>query len=241
MLSVLIHDSDRAYASHLRETVKAHFLARRIPASIETHFTATAARAAVERNPHRFDILLVNASDVDTAVGIARSIRPVNLIASLLFFAADASALGRLIPFRISAFFRNPIRHDLLLTRLDAAIAETRCAPAFLVLSNRSGTWRFPIDQIESIRSEAHSVHLHVTGYDADVAFTSRLDDIERRLPQGRFLRCHQSFLVNTAHVATVDRRMRTLRMLSGNVIPVSRRNGGEVLDQCVSLMESDV
>lgn len=51
----------------------------------------------------------------------------------------------------------------------------------------------------------------------------------EQLAPKG-FMRVHNSFLVNTAHVIAVDRQVRTVTLASGEVIPVSAPKLAEVM-----------
>ena len=50
-----------------------------------------------------------------------------------------------------------------------------------------------------------------------------KLDDIARRLPPG-FIRIHQSFLVNSAHVAGVDKTAWEIILSQGERLPVSKK-----------------
>ena len=54
-----------------------------------------------------------------------------------------------------------------------------------------------------------------------------KLSEVERKLPEKSFIRCHQSYLVATAAIRRLDRE--TLEVVNGDVIPVSRRYQKEV------------
>ncbi len=44
-------------------------------------------------------------------------------------------------------------------------------------------------------------------------------------LDQGRFCRCHRSFIVNFDHISEVDFKNNIIKIDSGEVIPISRRS----------------
>ena len=53
-----------------------------------------------------------------------------------------------------------------------------------------------------------------------EYSFYSRVGDVESRLDD-RFVRCHQSFIINLEHVSSM--RSNSLTMDNGSVIPVSQ------------------
>lgn len=61
----------------------------------------------------------------------------------------------------------------------------------------------FFYDEILWIESKKHSVTLHLTD-DREVRVFEKLSDIEAMLQDQRFLRCHQSYIVNMDYVVDV-------------------------------------
>lgn len=81
-----------------------------------------------------------------------------------------------------------------------------------------------PCEQILYCQSERRTVHI-VTRGGRQYDFPGKLDDVQERLRGAFFWRAHQSFLVNSRAVRTLDRATRELEMENGERIPVSSRH----------------
>ena len=77
---------------------------------------------------------------------------------------------------------------------------------------------------IRYVESNLHKVSVHC----GDVTFTTyaKIDDIQARLPK-TFSRCHRSYLINLAHVVSLDET--EVRLRDGATIPVSRRRARQL------------
>ena len=100
-------------------------------------------------------------------------------------------------------------------------LRERRAAP--LVLHVR-GTERV-VDpaSIVYLESDRRRVRVHLAG--EVVVVYGKLGDFQRSLPAS-FARCHQSVLVNLDHVSALGKT--DVRMVTGEVLPVSRRHRAE-------------
>jgi len=94
------------------------------------------------------------------------------------------------------------------------------------IVENANTTVRVPFSKVEYIKTaEPHRLALVTT--DRLVQFYGTLKDIE--VLDKRLLRCHQSFVVNTAQISSYDAKERMIVLKSNKRIPVSRRLGKKV------------
>ena len=97
---------------------------------------------------------------------------------------------------------------------------ERNHRPKALALRSGGRTVSLPTAEIQYIESINRSVVVHLVS--GEQAFPLTMTQAERLTPADLFARCHNSFLVNLAHVAEVGRAGVLLR--SGAQLPVGRR-----------------
>lgn len=85
----------------------------------------------------------------------------------------------------------------------------------------RSSVVRVPLDDILYVESSNAKCVLHCRG-DTDYTVYKRLDEIEKELDEPRFLRCHQSYLVNMDHVREVGK---SFTLDSGQMVLIRQRS----------------
>ena len=88
--------------------------------------------------------------------------------------------------------------------------------------------YRYPCtDDIMYIDSNKHNVTLHLSD-GSEIITVDKLGEIEKRINEKRFLRCHQSYLVNMDYVADVQDNF---IMKDGSIVPIRVRGRKEMLD----------
>ena len=120
---------------------------------------------------------------------------------------------------------------NALLEQRDPALEQ----PRQQLIRFESGRTEFSLeaDSIRNVVVEDHYCYVH---YEHDGAFAKRdlampLRDVQALLPSG-FVQVHRSHIVNLAHIASIRRKNRSIRVIldSGYEVPVSRHRLDEVL-----------
>lgn len=88
-------------------------------------------------------------------------------------------------------------------------------------VKQRSYVVRVPLSDILYVDSSNTKCTLHCRG-DVEYTVYKRLDDIEKELNDPRFLRCHQSYLVNMDHVREADK---SFTLDTGEMVLIRQRN----------------
>lgn len=101
-------------------------------------------------------------------------------------------------------------------------ISSFRSDPGFFFYSDRFRSLAVPYSAILCFYSQKRMVYIHTTQGELG-PIPKPLDHLEPILAQGRFLRVHQSFLVNRNHLSSLDRSAHVLRLADGYEVPVSR------------------
>lgn len=104
-------------------------------------------------------------------------------------------------------------------------------APSKLIVKFNREIHIVPVSDISHVESVKRKVFIHT---DSTIFETySTMKDIIAKLPNS-FIRCHNSFLVNSSRVAAVGASLLTLR--SGAQVPVSRRYAKDVRERLQDL-----
>lgn len=92
-------------------------------------------------------------------------------------------------------------------------------------LRTSKGTVYIALDNIIRLESSDNYTHVH-TGNGSKYLITKTLKSFELILPPGKFIRCHQSHMVNLSHIEAYDKAEGSnLVMCNEHVVPVSRAN----------------
>ena len=87
--------------------------------------------------------------------------------------------------------------------------------------------YRYPCtDDIMYIDSDKHNVTLHLSD-GSEIITVDKLGEIEKRINEKRFLRCHQSYLVNMDYIKDVED---DFIMEDGTLVPIRVRGRKEIL-----------
>ncbi len=92
----------------------------------------------------------------------------------------------------------------------------------------------FSYEKICYAEQSAHTIYLHMAN-GAVLQLTGKLDDIEAQTPDDSFMRCHKSYLVNLAHVKSIDKDLQVFVMKDGDTVHIRResiREAGRMLTE---------
>ena len=82
----------------------------------------------------------------------------------------------------------------------------------------------FPHAKISYAEQNSHTIYLHMAN-GAVLQLTGKLDDIEAQTPDDSFMRCHKSYLVNLAHVKSIDKDLQVFVMKDGDTVHIRRES----------------
>ncbi|MEM6397662.1 MAG: LytTR family DNA-binding domain-containing protein [Bacteroidota bacterium] len=99
-----------------------------------------------------------------------------------------------------------------------------------LIISDRQELLLIPENEIIHIRGNGSYCTIFVTNR-KPITISKNLATIERQLKSSRFMRVHQSHLVNLVHIRSIDRSDGyALMLINGQQVPVARRRRDELL-----------
>lgn len=93
----------------------------------------------------------------------------------------------------------------------------------FFIVETRRQLLHIRHEEILYFESRGKSVYPHLVSGAAE-SFPARLDVVAARLAAQRYVRCHQSYLVNLRHIRQLNKATHQLLLSSGAIIPVSKQ-----------------
>ena len=119
-----------------------------------------------------------------------------------------------------------PVDRDKLYKVLQKRLAIAEKSTKFCSVNAKGRRVDVPLDHIYYVEVHNHNCLVHTAGGVIDTGSTMTIKDFVLLLPPPRFMRCHQSYIVNLSYVRNVGR---DFTMKNGDVVHI--RRGG--LSKC--------
>lgn len=154
-----------------------------------------------------------------TGMETARKIREFNKSVPIVFFTTSDSYAVESYEVEAAGYLVKPLDQQRFTSLLNKLLIEHTQRQLVLKIS---GSYQyFDHEEILYIESSGRRATLHLAE-GASVCVNRKLDDLEAQLDDNRFLRCHQSFLVNMDHIHKVDR---DFILQDGSIIQIRSRH----------------
>ena len=176
--------------------------------------------ARLDREPEAFDLLLLDIQmEGMTGMELAHALRERGNQVSILFLTGCADYALEGYGVHPVHFLLKPVEREALAGALRLDWERSHRSRA-VVLRSGGRTVSLPTADIRYIESINRSAVVHLT--EGERSFPLTMAQMERLTPADAFARCHNSFLVNLAHVAEAGRA--GVRLRDGEQLPVGRR-----------------
>lgn len=167
-----------------------------------------------------FDAVLLDIYMNDhLGIDIARQLRQEGFRGEIVFLTASPDFAVDSYDVTAAGYLLKPISYEKLvrvMDRITRGLDEGTYA-----VRQRSRVIRVPLGEILFVESSNSKCILHRSD-GTDYTIYKRLDEIQAGLNDPRFLRCHQSYLVNMDHVQQVDKQF---ILSSGDAVLIRQRD----------------
>lgn len=168
------------------------------------------------------DIEMEDMNGIETA----KQLRALNCRAPIVFLTSSKEYAFESYDVKAAGYLLKPFDPDRLKQIIQHTI-RTELPKRLAIRSDRKYRYLY-LDEILYIESDKHTVTVHMKDGTV-VNATEKLNDIEKRIHNRKFLRCHQSYLVNMAYVSDVKDGF---IMSDGSKVPMRVRGRKEITDQ---------
>ena len=168
------------------------------------------------------DIFLPGLSGMETA----RELRTLSPDVPLVFFTTTADFAVESYDVAAAGYLLKPLDRGRARELLDRVLGQK--AVRRLEVRTKGCYQYLDHESIMYAESSGRRVTLHLAEGEP-LEINQKLDDLEARLNDTRFLRCHQSFLVNMEYIRQVDR---DFTLQDGSIIQIRSRNRKELKER---------
>ena len=231
MFLIAICEDETYLLEELRKKAETYLKTRHYPAEIRT-FTS-GEDLLKEQRPFDLillDLMLPGINGLETAKRLSSKSRII-FITSYREYAVDA--------FEVEAvhYLLKPVTDERLYQAMDRALNRSKQEDDRTMALIKSGsTHILPIRDILYCEVFDHRVCIHTA--QGNYEYSGTLDMLEGKL-DGRFFRCHRSYLINMSHV--VGQEKGTALVSNGNRVLISRRKQAEFMQRLLYNLKNEV
>ena len=167
------------------------------------------------------DIFMGGITGIDTA----RRLRELGRSTPLVFLTTSPDFAVESYDVEAAGYLLKPLREEKLAWLLRRLLERETQLPVALPVGR--GSVYLSRREILYAESMAYKLKIHRAGAEP-LEVRWKLDELEALLRDPRFLRCHQSYLVNLDHVARAER---DFLLKDGTWIPIRVRSRRQILD----------
>ncbi len=232
-MKIAICEDDQKSAVKLHGDIRHYFEehAKNQPVEISLFYSGEELLACKHYDTFDAYFLDIYMLDID-GLTVARKIRLTNTAAQVVFctsspdFAIDGYSV------RALSYLLKPYTPESLSQTLQTLLDVSKPTKRRLVLQNGRNATSIYFDEIVYVESEGHSLRLHLFGQEP-VVIREKLGTILQELATDqRFLRCHQSYVVNMDYIKTV--RDKCFILYNGLLIPVKAKQATQFINSFI-------
>lgn len=200
---------------------------RRESFSLEEYSSADAFLTEMGEERDGFDLIFLDIfMDGTTGMEAARRLRSEGCRTPMVFLTTSADFAVESYEVEASGYLLKPLSEEKLALAIDRVLA----APRSRKIDLRSGreTVYAELADISYVESEAYRLVVHLTD-GSTIETREKLDSLEKRLGDPRFLRCHHSYLVN---MDCISRSGADFSLSTGETVPIRVRSRRQTVEK---------
>ncbi len=230
-ISIIICDDDRAAAESLAGQLQALCPQYQVDPEIQLF---TDGLQLTENWPKAVDLVFLDVEmPLMDGISAGREIRRWDEQVTILFTTSHASYAVNGYEVNAYRYLLKPITTDALQKALERKLPQ--------LVAEKGSRIYIRLDEgvkclnpgeilfVETAQNHRVSVHLK----SETISAYKNLNEFEARLTDGRFFKCHASFLINLDHIVRFDKN--AIEMSDGCVIPVSKHRKKALMDAMLS------
>ncbi|MBQ3604557.1 MAG: response regulator transcription factor [Clostridia bacterium] len=181
-----------------------------------------------------FDLIFMDIY-MDKLLGIdaARQLRAIGYHGKIVFLTGTAAFAVESYEVQASGYLLKPVTYEKLSAFMNGILS--RLSNEVYRVKRRGEIISIHYNEILFIESCNSKCLLHNEAGEV-IGIYKHLSDIEQELNDSRFLRCHQSYLVNMNHIVHADKNF---NMANGETVLIRQKNIREIKQQYLDFMST--
>lgn len=245
MINVAICDDDRVFTGTMEKLLRSTAAQQGFDIHCDVFFDGSDLIRTAMEDRMGFDLVYldIEMAEVD-GIRAALALREAELPTLVVYISVHEERLKDLFrtePFR---FLSKPVDEAAFRETFFSACERVGKRTGYFTFSYKKALHRIPFGRITCFESHRRVITIHLPAWDAESSgprqtyFYGKLNDIEKQMADlnGRFLRIHQSFLVNFDYIKTMSAT--EIEMLDGRVIQISEDRRKEARAKFLALAD---
>lgn len=227
MINIAICDDDRMVTESLEKMLYEMAAESNIAIHCESFYDGAALAEVISEQRSYFDLIYLDI-EMDDMDGIhtALALRDMALPILIVYVSAHEEYLKELFrtePFR---FLSKPVERAELREVFHSACKRIQSRAGYYSFTYKRAIHKVPFDRIAYFESRGRQIYIHISGAAAEDPYTEvfygKMNEVEKQISavNNRFLRIHQSFLVNFDHVRVIS--FSEVVMMDGQALQIS-------------------
>lgn len=212
------------------------FLDHNIDAAISLFCCPSELLVDIKKKHTRYDLLLLDILMGKTSgIELAKAIRSLGSRALLVFVTVSRDYAINGYKVQANDYLVKPVtQEDLsaslgrLMTKNDTLLLEIDGAMKPILLS-----------EIQYAESLGHHVILRTVNHDETARLRATLSEVQNKLGNNRFARCHKGYLVNLSQVREI--RVSNILLHSGDTVPLGRQYRLDLQTEMIQYMKKAI
>ena len=236
MLRIGICDDDREYREKIHDLV-IHSIFSYDDAQVVHYMSGKQVVDDIEKEEFDIDLLLldINMPEYD-GLNTAKYIRENNVDVDIIFITVSAEHIFDGYTYKAFSYILKPVDKKRLDDEIGRYMTERSKCTNCLHISVNGKKEQILLDKVYYFEGEKRKIKIYQKGESisfyakmedgSQITTQDKLSEIEKRIGEKRFVRCHQSYLVNKKYITGSSR---TEIKVGESVLPISRRYQEEI------------
>lgn len=188
--------------------------------TVSEYTDGTQVIEAVENQSFQEDLLLLDIHmKHSNGLEVAQYIRSHKVDVDIIFITVSKDDVFEAFTYKAFAYWLKPFNEERIQLDLKRYLSEKNDTFECLTYENKKSQIQVPLYKILYLESEKRKINVYTAN---EVhSFYAKMEEIQSILPEEKFMRCHQSYIVNKEYVESIER---TQVIVKGHSIPVSRK-----------------
>ena len=221
MLNIAICDDNLKVCSKIEKYIKKIVDQKNLKVNIDIFYTKNNFIDKFENNKELYDIIFLDIHiEKSSGIEIGKYIRDFNLHSKIIYISFDKSKALDLFETNPFDFLIKPIKSNKFTKLFNKLLKTIYQSKEFFKFKIRRKVYKIPISKILYFENDKRKVNLYLK--DKNYSFYEKLDNIAKKLKKDKFIRTHQSYLVNENYIKKYETNK--LILSNNQIIPISQK-----------------
>ncbi len=222
-MRIAICDDSQIDRTLIRDFVHTYMTEKSIPNTMTEYGNGMNLVYDIEEG-YYYDLVFLDIfMDQVLGMDIARKLRCVGYTGKIIFLTSTAEFAVDSYEVEASGYLLKPHDYEKLCALLNRIIDRTNIGQ--FQVSVRNTIYSIPFAEIVFVESSNNVCILHRSD-GSEYTLYKKLSEVEAELNESRFLRCHQSYLVNMSYIVKADKQF---ELTTGDVVLIRQRSQKEI------------